>query len=109
MAELKNSDFLNSKGQSLVEYILLLAVISSIGFALFNSQKFKNFFGGTGFFETFRHGIEYSYRYGREMKGPEDHERGMDFSYGSRAHDTYWNNSKGQSRFFTGTEDYGSR
>lgn len=47
MAKLQTSVLLkNKKGQSVVEYILLLAVISSIGYSFYNNRAFKDFIKG---------------------------------------------------------------
>lgn len=58
--------FLDQKGQSTVEYILLFAVvISLVGFVM-KSQRFQELFGEDGkFAKTFRSEIEYSYRHAR--------------------------------------------
>ena len=108
MAKLQNSDLLrNSKGQSVVEYILLLAVISSLTFALYNSRNFKEFIkGDVGFFDAIRKRMEYSYRYGRELDADVDYDQAMSFDYGSNKHDTYYNAKENSSRFFAGQDVY---
>lgn len=108
MAKLSRTLFLNNKGQSAVEYILLLAVISTLGFSFYNSQRFKDFMGGNaGFFEEMKKGMEYSYRYGREYRKSVDHETAMGFEYNGKEHDTYFDRVEGSSRFFAGIEPYG--
>lgn len=98
----------NNRGQSVVEYILLLVVISAIGFTVYNNQRFKEFLGGqTGFFSALRKGMAYSYRYGRELKADTEFEEAMSFDYQTRDHDTYFNKESGKSRFFEGTTSYG--
>ena len=100
----------NPRGQSLVEYIMLLAVLSSLGFSLYNSKRFKAFIGGNqGLFSTMRKGISYSYRYGRELRGNIDFDEKMNFDYKTNKHDTYFNAAQGNSHFFTGTEAYGRK
>lgn len=104
----KNQLLKSNKGQSVVEYILLMAVVASIGFAFYNNQRFKEFLGGqTGFFAAMRNGMAYSYRYGRDLKPEVDFNQAQSFNYQSRDHDTYFNKSTGKSRFFEGTTSYG--
>jgi hypothetical protein len=109
LAKFQSTNFLkNTKGQSAVEYILLLAVISTIGFSLINNRRFKEFVGGDkGLFAGLRKGIEYSYRYGRPLDDQVDFEEAMEFKYSSNKHDLYFNAKDGSSRFFTGTNPYG--
>lgn len=107
VAKFKNTYLLNSRGQSLVEYILLLAVLSALAFTVFNNRRIKEFMAGKGFLESIRKGMEYSYRYGRELKTASDYERGATFEYASRAHDSYYNSEKDETRFFTGVIKYG--
>ncbi len=98
--------FKPNEGQSAVEYIMLLAVISALTFTVMNNTRFKDFVKGRGLFESMIKGIEYSYRYGRDLKNPDDYQRGMNFEYKSKEHDTYWNNEQNDTRFFTGTGKY---
>ncbi|MEA9354613.1 hypothetical protein SHI21_00255 [Bacteriovorax sp. PP10] len=109
MAKLQNPVLLrNKKGQSVVEYILLLVVITSIGYSFYNNRAFKNFIkGDVGLFANLRKRMEYSYRYGREMDANVDHDQAMSFQYQSNRHDTYFNAKTGQSHFFSGLEPYG--
>lgn len=108
MAKLQISNILKtSAGQSVVEYILLLAVLSSLGVSLYNNKKFKDFVGGDkGFFLTLRKGIEYSYRYGRPFTVDVDSEDALNFNYQSNKHDSYFNPNESKSRFFSGTTAY---
>ena len=97
----------NNLGQSAVEYILLLAVISGLSFTFFHNKRFKDFLAGTdGFFSVLKKGISYSFRYGVELKKGVSFEDKMQFDYTSNAHDTYLNPANGTSHFFTGTEKY---
>lgn len=109
MAKSKSVNFLkNFKGQSLVEYVLLLAVLSSLGYSVYNGKRFKEFLAGDqGLFLTMRKGIAYSYRYGREYRKDIDFDEKMEFDYQSNKHDTYFNAEENSSRFFTGQEAYG--
>ena len=109
MAKLQNIIFLrNSKGQSAVEYILLLAVLSSIGYSLYNNRRFKDFIGGEkGLFVAMRKGMEYSYRYGRPLDESVSFDEAMEFQYTTNKHDLYFNSNDNRTRFFTGTNEYG--
>ena len=109
MAKLQTPVLLkNKKGQSVVEYILLLAVISSIGYSFYNNRAFKEFIrGDVGLFANLRKRMEYSYRYGREMNEDVDHAEAMSFQYQTNKHDTYYNSTTGISRFFGGLDPYG--
>ncbi len=109
MAKLQISHILktSSRGQSVVEYILLLAVLSSLSFSLFNNRRFKEFLGGDkGFFLTLRKGIEYSYRYGRPLSPDVDTDAALSFEYQNNKHDTYFNPKENKSRFFGGINAY---
>lgn len=98
----------NNLGQSMVEYIMLLAVLSSLGYTLFNNKRYKDFMKGKdGMFATMKSGMAYSYRYGVEYKKSIDLTEKMDFDYKSNKHDTYLNpNNPSISRFFGGTGAY---
>ena len=99
----KNKNILlDEKGQSVVEYIMLLAVISSITFSIINSDKFKDFMGkDSSFFAGLRSQLEYAYRHGY-LNSESDR---SDNNY-SGPHETYYNIDDGQTRFFSGGEQY---
>jgi hypothetical protein len=109
MAKLQDLVFLrNSKGQSVVEYILLLAVLSSLTFGLLNNKNFKGLINGNkGLFVSLRHRMEYSYRYGRELNSDVNIEDAIAFRYQTNKHDTYFSPKENQSRFFSGGDPYG--
>ncbi|ATH06543.1 hypothetical protein BIY24_00870 [Halobacteriovorax marinus] len=93
---------LEERGQSAVEYIMLLAVISLITFSIVNSNKFKDFMGeDSGFFAGLRSQLEYSYRHGY-LNSEADR---SDDNY-SGPHETYYDIDDGRTRFFTGGEQY---
>lgn len=55
----------DQSGQSMVEYILLLAVVISIVSVVFSSDTFRSYFGDGGkLAEAFRGKIEYTYTHG---------------------------------------------
>lgn len=98
----------NKKGQGTVEYILLLALISSLVFVVFKSSKFKTLFqSDAGVFSTMRKGMAYTYRYGREYKDTAEYDTAMSFEYSNAQHPLYFNKQSNASRFFSGTEKYG--
>ncbi len=95
----KKNFILNEVGQSMVEYILLLAVLTSIGFGLFRSDAFKGVMGGDAeFFKKLRLQIAYSYRHGSTGT--------IDNSSYAGFHDSYYNVKENDTRFFgIGLED----
>lgn len=95
-------DQLDQNGQSVVEYILLLAVITALSYSLYSNPRFKKFFGERGFFEAMRTRISFTYRYG--LDGNSD----TDFEYNSNKHQTYLNEGKNSSRFFAPAQEYGN-
>lgn len=96
----------NQLGQSTVEYILLIAVITSIGYAFFHNKRFREFIAGkNGFFATMREGMSYSYRYSHQYDSSIDIDKKVNFNYETRDHDLYTVNS-GESHFFTGIDKY---
>lgn len=98
----------SNKGQSAVEYILLLAVISAIGTTFLRNKKFQDFIQGkNGLFANMKLGMAYSYRYGRTAEAGSD--AALGFDYTTNQHDTYLSNSSGNagsSHFFSNTAHY---
>ncbi|MGZ3788327.1 MAG: hypothetical protein ACXVLQ_07370 [Bacteriovorax sp.] len=91
----------------MVEYILLLSVITSLGYTFYNNKKFKEFLKGKdGMFATMKKGMSYSYRYGLEYKADVPFEEKMQFDYQTNKHDTYLNSKESTSRFFGGIQVY---
>jgi hypothetical protein len=88
----------NEKGQSVVEYILLLVVVMSLSATVYNSDAFKKFMGpNSEFFKALSDSIEFSYRHG--LQGFED-----TTDYNSLNHPTYTDGSK--TRFFLPQSQY---
>lgn len=91
--------FLNQKGQSTVEYILLFAVITIAVNTVFRSEAFQAMFGENGkFSKEFRAESEYSYRHairGRKLWREPKY---------NRPHDSYKKGAK--TRFFGAKEPY---
>lgn len=89
----------NEKGQTLVEYILLLSVVLAVGIALFRSERFRAFLGPqSGIFAEIRTYMEYTYRHGSAFKGQSDE------SNYENVHDTYI--KRRETRFFSPLEKY---
>lgn len=104
MADIKTFK-VDQKGQSVVEYLLLLVVIVSIGFSVYNSKPFKDFVGpNSSYFNHLKKGMEYSYRYGVSFDNNTDYETAMEYDYSNNQHPTYLNADEGISRFFTTVE-----
>lgn len=97
----------NHLGQTTVEYILLLAVITSLTYTFYNNKRFKNFLAGKeGMFAIMKNGMSYSYRYGLDYKQNVEFDEKMQFEYTSNKHDTYYNSKDNTSRFFAGAVAY---
>ena len=89
----------NERGQSLVEYILLLGMLLMIGVSIFKSDQFKDIFGeDSSVFAKLRKQFEYEYRHG--LSGFEDR---TDNSYGGE-HESFY--SQGKTRFFSPDTPY---
>lgn len=60
----------NQKGQTAIEYILLLSVMSVLVFSVFNSQIFQNNFGKNGkILQAYKKQFEFAYRNGFPYDG----------------------------------------
>lgn len=60
---------LKQQGQSTVEYLLLLVVVTALAFSIYNSARFKNFLGpDSEFFAIVQKKIEFSYRHGYDSQ-----------------------------------------
>lgn len=92
------------RGQTLVEYILLLAVAVSLVITFYNSDIYKRLFGEKGELAAkIRNDSEFSYRHGytRGNNG--------DISATNRdgsIHPTYHNENQSGSRFFSAKDPY---
>lgn len=90
------------KGQSTVEYILLLVVVMMFVNTVINSDLFKRFFGGNSpFFQTMATGIARNYRYAAvvtegEVIGPNP----------VLAHPSFAKSGGSDSHFFIIAEEY---
>ncbi len=91
---------LNNRGQSTVEYILLLVVIASLVMVVFKSNAFNNMVG-QGMWGTLAGSMEYTARYGEN--GSEDT---FGANYNTPTHPLYYNQNISRSRFFSPVEVY---
>jgi len=92
----------NDSGQSTVEYILLMAVITTLVAALYESDAFQDFFGENGkFAKAYREELQYNYRhalFGRGAIGTR--------VYGTAEHDSYSGVNGEATRFFGPLDKY---
>lgn len=89
----------DDRGQSTVEYILVIAVVLSLTILVFRSNQFRDFLGENGrMTDIVTRQLEYSYRHGR----PGD-TRFTQPNYSSETHETYFG------RFFIGLDAYPSQ
>lgn len=103
---IKKRKLLNQIGQSTVEYILLMAVITTISISILKSDVFQNIFGrDSQFFAEFGKRVEFSYRHGH--MGTRDERDSDDYNYSPStvSHKSYVMDD-GNSRFFIPTDKY---
>ena len=83
---------LKQSGQSTVEYLLLLLVVSVLSFSIYNSARFKQFLGpDSAFFTILKSKIEFSYRLGHDSQDDN----------GDLPNHKLYRTDGGESRFFT--------
>lgn len=88
----------NQKGQSVVEYLLLMGVLVSLGLVVFKSPFFKDVLGpDSNVFKSMKKFMTYSYRHARPGL-----EGNADLSGGG--HDSWVDGSK--TRFFAPKDEY---
>jgi len=97
-----NCWFLNNRGQSAVEYILLMAVLAALSLGVLRSPLFKDLLGNNSvFFKTLGSRVQFSYRHGFEGQTESD-----SFNYGTATHQSYWNLDENRSRIFLNSDKY---
>lgn len=97
-------NFHSEKGQSMVEYLLLLAVAVSIVVTFYNSSFFQSLFGQNGSVsQSVKSANEWGYRHGfytpRTQGTPEVYQS-------VESHPSYYNHNKGKGRFFGPNDVY---
>jgi hypothetical protein len=86
---------------------MLIAVLTSLSFAVFNNKRYKDFIkGNDGMFATMKKGMSYSYRFGKSYTSETNFEEQTEFEYGTNKHDLYFNDKEGASRFFSSDQGY---
>lgn len=94
---------MNNKGQSAVEYILLLAVVMALVMVVFRNQTFRYYMGpDSPYFEALRRYIEHSYRFGSPIV---TNLTAGDYNSYDQEHPSY-RGETGGTRFFTPAEPY---
>lgn len=89
----------NQRGQSLVEYMLVILVSVSLAYSILKSDMVQDYFGENGTFVTnFKSELEYSYRHGIRGRAKNI------INYNSPNHDSYRKN--GDTRFFGPLQRY---
>lgn len=84
-------------GQSTVEYVLLLAVVSSLFFSVFKSDTFQQFFGeNSSFFNAIAEKMRLDYRYSTAINASDDIGPGV-----SANHPSFSQPDGSASRFFS--------
>lgn len=90
---------LNNEGQSTVEYLLLLVVVTSFAMLVFKSKAFNDMVG-QGMFDTLARSMEYTARFGdngtQQIQG----------NLNGPAHPLYYDPTGSRSRFFSPNEAY---
>ena len=109
MAEQKSNilikNCIGSKGQSTVEYLLVLSVVFTIGASVFYSPWFKKILGpDSEMFAKMRTYLEYSYRHARPPSPNYDGDPNEIDDTGS-AHESYFSAQNG-THFFLPAEPY---
>ncbi len=90
---------LNKKGQSVVEYIMLMAVVSFLVSAIYNSDAFNKFFGEGGTFaKAMSREISTMYQFGLRT------DRSYRDNYAAPTHSNYKGGD--QTRFFGAKDPY---
>jgi|SRR5690554_4380846 len=94
----------NESGQTMVEYILLLAVAVSLVITFYNSEAFRRLFGEQGeVANKIRNDSEFSYRHGYTRGNTGDVPA---TNRDGSIHPTYYNPVQSGSRFFSAKDSY---
>jgi hypothetical protein len=95
----------NEKGQTVVEYILLLAVSASLVMTFYRSSTFKKLFGDQGVVgQVYKRESEWGYRHAY-LSGSKEGANSLPYT-SAREHPSYFNSSEGRTRFFGPSDPY---
>lgn len=93
------------RGQAIIEYILLMAIIVSLSTTILNGPEFKKYLGDSVFFKEVKKAMAFSYRYAHGLPGSHE-DYAFDPASLSRHHNSYYNKKKADSHFAIGTTRY---
>lgn len=97
--------FMNQRGQTVVEYILLLAVAMSLVITFYRSETFQKLFGTQGSVSAlYKWEAEWGYRHAY-LFGKKSGEPYQPYS-SAHEHPSYYNATKGESHFFGPSDPY---
>lgn len=93
----------NQRGQTVVEYILLLTVGISLVYTFYRSQAYQRLFGENGTIgQAIKTESEFNYRHAYPRKAGDINQ----VDYGGTTHPSYYDALSGQTRFFGPKEPY---
>ena len=99
----RNVHILGNRGQSTVEYILLLAVVISLIVTITNMPRFKALLGeGGSFAVAMKNEMEWNYRFASQGREPFS-----TITYPNAFHPSYYNSAKGSTHFIGPVDPYG--
>lgn len=94
----------NQEGQTVVEYILLLAVAVSLVLTFYNSEAFRRLFGSQGTFGVkIKNDSQFAYRHAHLPKDPVDIDRN---NKEGATHPSYLDTVNSGTRFFGPKDPY---
>lgn len=95
----------SQRGQTVVEYILLLAVSVSLVITFYKSATFKSLFGEQGAVgQVYKAESEWGYRHAF-LAGPKTGATSTPYT-SANEHPSYYNSSEGKTRFFGPNDPY---
>ena len=101
---IRKPELLSEKGQTVVEYILLLAVSASLVVTFYHSSVYKRLFGSQGSFgKLYKQESEFGYRHAF-LKGHQPETNRPKTS--ARDHASYFDPIKSETRFFGPNDPY---
>lgn len=99
----RNVHILNPRGQSTVEYILLLAVVISLIYTVTNMPRFKALLGeGGSFAVAMKNEMEWNYRFASQGREPFS-----TITYPNAFHPAYYNATRNATHFIGPIKPYG--